>query len=166
MPILRKCKICEKNFFTKPYHIKMGNAKYCSKNCSNESMKKGKLVKCFVCKKEVYKGALKLKSSKSGKFFCNKSCQTIWRNKYFSGEKHKLWKGGFSTYRDILLRNGRLPICTLCRIKDIKVLAVHHIDENHKNNELKNLAWLCHNCHYLVHYFKNEKDKFELLRQS
>ncbi len=164
--MIRKCKICDKVFSAKLSHIKMGYAKYCSRDCSNVGMRKGELVRCTICKKETYKSISRLKVSKSGKFFCNKSCQTTWRNKYFSGNKHKLWKGGFSIYRDVLLRNNSVPACTLCSIKDIKVLAVHHIDENHRNNEFKNLAWLCHNCHYLVHNFKVEKDKFELLRSN
>jgi predicted HNH restriction endonuclease len=37
---------------------------------------------------------------------------------------------------------------------------VHHIDKDRTNNTLKNLAWLCHNCHYLVHHDKLEMQRF------
>ncbi len=39
-------------------------------------------------------------------------------------------------------------------------MAVHHIDEDHNNNELGNLAWLCHNCHHLVHHDNVERQRF------
>lgn len=92
-----------------------------------------------------------IKKSKSGKFFCNKSCQTIWRNKYFSGSKHPMWKGGIHSYRTAIKRFGKKTQCKLCNIKDIRLLAVHHLDKNRKNNKKENLIWLCHNCHHLVH---------------
>jgi predicted HNH restriction endonuclease len=41
--------------------------------------------------------------------------------------------------------------CLLCKEKDKRVFAVHHVDGNHKNNKVSNLTWLCHNCHHLVH---------------
>jgi hypothetical protein len=48
----------------------------------------------------------------------------------------------------------------LCSTKDERVLAVHHIDHNRLNNKLDNLAWLCHNCHHLVHHDNVEKHRF------
>jgi len=41
-----------------------------------------------------------------------------------------------------------------------KVIIVHHIDKNRKNNKLSNLAWLCRNCHFLVHHHEEENLKF------
>ncbi|MBI4281264.1 HNH endonuclease [Candidatus Uhrbacteria bacterium] len=38
-------------------------------------------------------------------------------------------------------------------MKNNRVLLVHHIDENRKNNVLSNLVWLCRNCHFLVHKY-------------
>ena len=29
-----------------------------------------------------------------------------------------------------------------------------------KNNSVSNLIWLCHNCHHLVHHYKNETKNF------
>ena len=163
MPILRKCRICKENFYAKLFHVKKGQGLYCSRKC-HYADKKGRIVKCFTCHIDIYKTLGQIKRPKSGKFFCNKSCQTKWRNKIFSGSRHKGWKGGFSLYRDLLLNNSTSPNCILCKNKDLRVLAVHHVDENRKNNNLKNLEWLCYNCHYLVHHFKKEKDKFGLLR--
>lgn len=154
-----KCKICGKKFYAKPSHIKRGWGLYCSRKCQHKSLLKGKFVKCAVCGKETWKIPKDFKNSKSGNFFCDKHCQTIWRNKLFSGPKHPNWKNGENVaYRKILIENNIKQICNVCGNSDVRVLAVHHLDKNHKNNDIKNLIWLCLNCHYLVHKH-NEKIK-------
>ncbi len=146
-----KCKICNKEFYVKPSHLKMGYGKYCSRECHYEAQKKGKFVVCDVCGVTTWKAPKALKNSKSGKFFCSKKCQTVWRNKHFSGKKHANWKGGEHTYRRIMKVNKITPVCKKCKLKDERVLVVHHVDCNRKNNDIENLVWLCYNCHRLVH---------------
>lgn len=157
--MLRRCETCLKEFDAKPSHVKMGWGKFCSNKCHHISMKNGKFVECDQCKVKVYKNNTKLSLSKSGKFFCGKSCQTKWRNKYFSGSKHSNWINGESTYRSILLKNDIKRICKRCQNADIRVLVVHHVDHNRKNYHIKNLIWLCRNCHFLIHYDKLEEEK-------
>jgi len=154
------CKICKTKFFPRPSHVKRGWGIYCSRKCKHIGTKVRKKVFCFTCKKELLKTISQINRSKSGKLFCNKSCQTKWRNVKFSGKNHLGWKDGKSTYRRILEKGGAKAVCKLCGKDDKRVLAVHHVDENHKNNSLKNLVWLCHNCHLLVHYDRLEKQKF------
>ena len=160
MPIVRKCLICDKSFVTKNFFIKRGQGKYCSRDCKYVSTRKGKMVECYLCKKEIYRPPKQIKGSKSKKYFCDKSCQTTWRNQVFVGPKHANWKHGLSSYQSVLRRHKIPEICNLCKTKDSRVLAVHHIDRNRKNNKVTNLAWLCHNCHFLVHHDINEKQKF------
>jgi hypothetical protein len=117
-------------------------------------------VYCFICSKELFKTATQINHSKSGKYFCDKSCQTIWRNSQFTGLRHSNFKSGSHTYQSILKRNKVFQTCGFCGEKDIRVLVTHHVDENHSNNDLNNLAWLCHNCHTLVHYANVEKRRF------
>jgi hypothetical protein len=159
MPIV-KCKICSASFYAKPFWLKRGYGKFCSTICQYEGRKNGKMIPCDICGKNTYKPKKQLKGSKSGKFFCSKSCQTKWRNKEFIGPRHANWKGGTSTYKNILVRSRTPQICKLCKKKDKRVLAVHHIDKNRNNNRVENLVWLCHNCHHLVHHYKEERDKF------
>lgn len=159
MPIVQ-CKKCNNAFYGRPSLIIKSQAKYCSTSCYYKENKLGKNIKCFVCNKETYKQLKAIKNSKSGKFFCGKSCQTIWRNKEFVGEKHKNWKEGLFAYRSVLDRNNVEKACTLCNTTDVRILAVHHIDKNRKNNNVTNLAWLCHNCHFLVHHSKKDSLKF------
>ncbi len=164
MPLLKDCKICGKEFFTKPYFVKNGGGKYCSKKCHYKGLKKGEYRPCDICGKETYKKQRQLTVSKSGKYFCGKSCQTKWRNEQFVGDKHANWKNGLHAYRSVLARHRVPKICGLCKTKDARVLAVHHIDKNRKNNKLSNLAWLCHNCHFLVHHNEKDREKFILAR--
>lgn len=148
------CKICEKEFYVKPNHQKLGWGKFCSIQCRTKAQFKGKIVKCFNCCKKIYRSPSQLKKSKSGKHFCTKSCQTFWRNTYFVEEKHANWKNGIRTYRKILERSGKKPFCALCKINNKRILTAHHKDRNRNNNKLSNLVWLCLNCHYLVHHDK------------
>lgn len=151
MPANRKCEKCGKAFYARPVHIGKGWGRYCSTKCQYESFRNGLMVRCDVCGKKTYRTPLRISRSKSGKFFCGKSCQTKWRNKEFSGARSLLWKDGQATYRDVMLRSSIPRKCMLCGEKDFRVLAVHHIDQNRKNYKVENLAWLCHNCHHLVH---------------
>jgi len=150
-----KCKICGKEFHAKPSHAKRGWGKYCSRECQHKGLLKGRFVSCAVCGEEIWRMPRALKHSRSKKFFCSKSCQAVWRNRYYSGSKHSNWKGGnYIEYRKLLIQSGITPICKICGSKDKRVLIVHHKDKNHKNHNIKNLAWLCLNCHHLVHRYK------------
>lgn len=151
MPLIA-CTVCEYLFYAKPSHIKRGWGKSCSVKCRDELMKTGILIACHQCGKETYKNQSTIRRSKSNLFFCNKHCQTIWRNKIYTKEKHANWTTGKSSYRSILLRENRPLECTKCATSDSRVLAVHHKDRNRENNNTENLMWLCHNCHYLVHH--------------
>ena len=152
------CKQCEKNFYAKPFYRKQGYGLFCSRVCYYASVQKGKVVKCEMCQTEIYRGLKQLTHSKSKKYFCSKSCQTKWRNQQYTGDKHKLWKGGWNIqYRKIMLGSGKKPVCTLCKERDERIVVVHHIDENRSNNSVENLAWLCRNCHHLVHHDSVEK---------
>lgn len=165
MPIIA-CKLCKTLFNKKPSQISLYKNHYCSANCSYKARRKGKIMFCHVCGIETYKIQKALKNSKSGKFFCGKSCQTKWRNQEFIGSKHSNWKNGRSAYRSVLSRNKIIKICTLCRTSDERVLAVHHIDKDRLNNDLANLAWLCHNCHFLVHHDNVERQRFVAMRHE
>ena len=160
MPLIKQCLVCKKDFRTKLFFIKIGAGKYCSKECHHKGLKKGEHVICAVCGVETYKSPKALRRSKSKKYFCGKSCQTKWRNSEFVGPKHANWQEGRYSYRGVLERNKVLKVCSLCNTKDERVLAGHHIDKDRTNNSLKNLAWLCHNCHFLVHHHEVERKKF------
>lgn len=145
------CNICSETFYAKPRHLKIGWGKYCSRKCQFEGQKKGRLVSCTECGRIVYRSLKEMRKSK-GKSFCTKSCLMAWKNKnLFSGKKNGRWKDGEGSYRNAMLRNTKTPVCEGCGLHDIRILVVHHIDRNRKNNIPANLKWLCRNCHYLEH---------------
>lgn len=159
MPIV-SCKVCSRGFYVKPNRINRGWGKYCSKQCNYEDQKTGRSFACHTCGQLSYKSLKDQVKSKSGKYFCSKSCQTIWRNSVYTGKSHSNWRGGQSAYRNILLRAKIDHVCSRCKNRDTRILIVHHIDRNRKNNSVSNLMWLCHNCHYLVHHYGDEGKKF------
>ncbi len=151
MPIV-SCKKCKKKFYGKPSHIARGWAKYCSSKCQYAAQYNGKTFRCEICKKSIYRTPRAQNNSKSGRFFCTKSCFMIWKNQnMFFGELHANWKDGANAYRGMIQRAGIAQKCKSCGHSDKRVLLVHHIDHNRKNNVLSNLMWLCRNCHYLIH---------------
>ncbi len=160
MPI-KKCKICRNSFYAKPNWIRRGWGIYCSRACLHKGQIRGVYIECSMCGKETFRPQSQIKKSKSRKFFCTKSCQTLWRNKLFSGDRHPNWKGGEYVYRKIMQGLKTRPVCKLCELRDQRILIVHHLDANRKNNNIHNLIWLCHNCHFLVHHHKPEKMKLK-----
>jgi hypothetical protein len=153
------CETCGKEFYAKPFWLQKGWGKYCSAECHHKSMRNGEDRPCHLCGKVTYKTQKQLKKTKSGLFFCSKSCQTKWRNQIYIGEAHKNFKTGEFVYRATMERHNIPKICKICKTEDCRVLAVHHIDRNRKNNALSNLMWLCHNCHFLVHHYEDERAK-------
>jgi hypothetical protein len=162
MPIV-KCQICFGEFYVKPNRLLRGWGKYCSKACNYQAQKTGTKFKCHVCSKEVYRNVATQTRSESQKYFCSKSCQTVWRNRdVYTREKHANWKSGESSYRAFMRRTSKNKLCAKCNTVDTRVLAVHHKDRNRQNNDVSNLIWLCHNCHYLVHHHGEEGTGFIL----
>ncbi len=152
------CLICEKEFYAKPCHLKLGWGKYCSQKCRAVGQRRGRNIKCSICGKTTWKSPRALEHSKSGKHFCSKSCQTLWRNSIYSGKNHPNWRGGEGIYRKILRESDRVKECAKCGIKDRRILSAHHLDRSRKNNNLGNLIYLCMNCHFLVHRYDEKID--------
>jgi len=153
------CGVCGGIFYAKPSHQSLGWGKYCSVKCRSKAQLKGKTVECLTCHKQVYKSPAQIKHSRSGSFFCSKSCQAISRNSSYTSQDHPNWTTGITVYRDILLRSGVNQVCSCCNIDDIRVLVVHHLDHNRHNNLVSNLIWVCLNCHHLIHHDKEYERK-------
>ena len=157
------CAVCNNSFYVKPSHQTLGWGKYCSVDCRTKAQIKGKFLNCSVCNKQIYRSPSKINHSKSKQFFCSKSCQIKWRNSSSIGSKHPNWINGINTYRNILLRTGKVRSCICCKLEDTRLLSVHHVDHDRSNNDISNLVWICFNCHYLVHHDKNFENNFRKL---
>jgi len=53
--------------------------------------------------------------------------------------------------------------CVICGFD--KIVDLHHIDMNHKNNASENLTGLCPNHHKMVHHRNFQKEIFEMLSE-
>lgn len=158
MPIVR-CKLCNDEFYVKPCHQKLGWGKYCSQACRSKSQLNGRNVNCFICNKKVYRSDEKLRNSKSGKYFCTKKCQTLWRNSIYIEDRSSNWKNGKSSYRKMMSRRDLISNCAICNLSDVRILVIHHRNRNRKDNSISNLTCLCLNCHFLVHHDKQLNDR-------
>ena len=149
----QECKICGKEFYTKPFHTKKGWGKYCSIKCRSRSQFNGKWVECAHCKGKIYRTPRDYRKSKSKRFFCSVSCHCSWENKNVRcGVNAPNWIAGENAYRALLRRARIKEICKRCGNIDKRVLTVHHKDGNRKNNKIENLEWLCRNCHCIIHW--------------
>lgn len=143
-----KCVVCDKEYEIelKRYNAKLkeNSAFYCSAEC--RSHKGSTLCYCANCGKEVWRTHSQLKRSKTGNIYCSKSCSNTVNNTLFkSGENHYAYKGG--QYRQNAF-DAFEHKCVICGYdEDERILEVHHIDEDHNNNDINNLCILCPNCH-------------------
>lgn len=117
--------------------------------------KTGLKLKCSFCGRKVYKQKSQIKSSKSGRIFCDRSCSTSYNNsKYKSRENNPNYLGCVSPscYRKLLFET-RKHECEKCGYNKIpEILHVHHIDRNRDNNCEENLLLLCPTCHEEEHF--------------
>lgn len=96
---------------------------------------------CPVCSKvfEVSEGNPKAKIT------CSYGCS----NTYFAHSRNKPER--YTNYRTICFKNW-VKECILCGFD--KVVEVHHLDHNHKNNDKLNLIPICPNHHQMLHTSK------------
>ena len=101
---------------------------------------------CSCCGEEfIFEGRLNTKKYDLTKY-CSRSC---------ANNRQEWWNENATHYRTIALQNHDEK-CAICGFD--KIVAIHHIDENKKNNNPKNLIPLCPNHHEMVH----SKWKFEV----
>lgn len=104
-----------------------------------------KIKECPICGIEFET----IINHKHEKITCSHKCA----NTYFrSGKDNPNWKD--STYRSTCFQYHKKE-CIICG--ENKIVAVHHYDENPKNNSIDNLIPLCPTHHQYVHSkYKNE----------
>ena len=142
------CAVCGKEYSIelKRYNqkIKENTAFYCSQDC--RSHKGSVLCKCATCGKEIWKTQSQLNRSLTGNVYCSRSCANSKNNTLFkSGINHFAYSG--KNYRQIAFDLYKHE-CAVCGYnEELRILEVHHKDEDHNNNDPSNLCILCPNCH-------------------
>lgn len=69
-------------------------------------------------------------------------------------EEHGRWKDGRQIYRKIAYEIFQKE-CALCGEKE-KMIQIHHIDKDRKNNKIDNLLPTCASCHKRIHILMKE----------
>ena len=148
--IKNSCENCGKDFLCRR-GLKRAR-KYCNTKCSNEGRTKKVSVDCAWCNKKVEKHLSKLRSSRSGLFFCNRICKEeaqklggiteIMPSHYGTGKEN---------YRDLF--SDKELVCNRCGYHEfVSCVDIHHLDHNRENNDKSNLMPLCSNCHRGLHF--------------
>ena len=94
---------------------------------------------CERCSKEYkWKGRIKTKAFSRSKY-CSRSC---------ANNRQAYWNDNATHYKTIAYQHWPKE-CAICGFD--KAVAVHHVDENHSNNDPNNLIPLCPNHHEMYH---------------
>lgn len=158
---METCNYCHTKFDCdnrkKNYNLKNGYKLFCSYDCYSKSRDTRIECECCTCGKKILRRPTQIKKSKTGNVYCSASCAVTKNNTLFkSGENHPNYENGSGSYRSRALKTKGSE-CDDCKINDLDVLEVHHIDENRSNNHLKNLIVLCANCHLKRHKKKKRE---------
>jgi hypothetical protein len=120
-----KCIYCEKET-TKAVHKR--HIDVCYLNPANKKL-------CPVCDKPII-------NWKTGTT-CSYSCSNKYFNRVYRNRPEK-----YTNYRTIGFHHHTKE-CIICN--ESNIVAIHHLDENHKNNDPKNLVPLCPTHHNYMH---------------
>ena len=141
------CEHCGEEFISRTYSNKK-NIKFCSPSCAySEKVKQGNTETiCSQCGCSFYKKNSSLTNSKSGLFFCTRSCKD--KGQKLTSNIQEIWPDHYGTGYKALID---IIKCKVCGIEDHWKLSIHHIDGNHFNNVINNLEVVCFNCHSTRH---------------
>lgn len=179
------CTVCGVEFNKPDHRVKRTKTgmHYCSRECYVKQPiitqeKTGRYVSCVNCSQVFYRSQATLDLSKSGDWFCSKTCRGSYISrvsredtnvtclscgKEFHTSPSKIsttlycsrdcWKSFIKSSGPSYYRKFKGIICDTCGFipEDLCQLDVHHADGNKKNNEENNLITLCANCHRFVH---------------
>jgi len=155
MKVKINCLLCGKEHDVEQREINRGNGKFCSISCStiySAKLKQEPNVQCAFCGVKFYRAPSKIRRSKSGLYFCSQECHN--KAATLNGGLLQVWPQHYGTgndYRRIAF--AEFPhICNHCGYDvEVRILEVHHIDGDRKNNAIHNLEILCPNCHTVEH---------------
>lgn len=152
--ITKLCKFCNKEFQAPLKEHNRGKAHFCSQSCASSGKRTNHQhnLKCACCSATFYRAISKHANSKSGLFFCSRTCKDKGQSMQFG--LVQIWPDHYGTtqnYRQIALKDQPHK-CNRCGYNEHpEILQVHHADRDRTNNSIQNLEVLCPNCHRVEH---------------
>ena len=146
-----KCKHCNKEFNSLTLSEKANHSRWCTSNPNRNNWNKaqgtinqyGNLkdyeVTCLHCSTKFVVSEREKLHPQKDKYYCSRSC---------ANNRQEWWNNNISNYRTIAFKHWAYE-CVICKFN--KIVAIHHIDGNHNNNDPTNLVPLCPNHHEMVH---------------
>ena len=147
------CDECGYEWKTKPQNVLYVDKKAANHLCPNCGKKQRIKVKCAYCGKIIERTPSQVAKNQSGYFYCCHEHGNLHKNQLRKEQGE--WENS-ANYR-LKAFNTYPHKCYICGWdEDERLLEVHHIDENHNNNDIDNLVILCVLCHRKVtlHYYK------------
>jgi hypothetical protein len=151
------CRHCNEEFDYSSTSQKANHSRWCDKNPKRNDWDSGKgtlnqfgelrnyNVTCENCNTSfIVEEREKLHPQKES-YYCNRSCANSVGGRAKSDKDYSL---GNLNYRTICEKHHEMK-CLVCG--EEKIVAVHHVDEDHSNNDPKNLVPLCPTHHQYVH---------------
>jgi hypothetical protein len=165
-----KCKHCQSQFEFKSISERANHSRWCFSNPKRFETKnlkeaqslsldrrlgifKNFEVSCATCSTLIVVKEREKNFPSKKKYFCSRSCAN-------SSVEKQNQKSIIMMKLQVtkLLRGDIINECCVC--KESKIVAFHHLDENHNNNDPKNLVPLCPTHHHYMHSrFKLEIQK-------
>jgi hypothetical protein len=151
------CEFCNKKFLRR-IRVDKTRGRFCSRACvQNNISKHGNVtLKCGTCDKEFKRNSSKLSGSKSGIYFCSRSCKD--KAHSLDSKCPEVWPDNWGSPKSKeksrrYIRDTPAPACSDCKEQRRYMLTVHHIDGNPKNNPSDGSNWeiVCENCHAKRH---------------
>jgi len=145
------CKHCKQQFSFLTTSEKANHTRWCSSNPKRNDWNKSQgtinqygdfkqfEVICFCCSTTFVVSERQKLHPQKDKYYCSRSC---------ANNRQEWWNSNATNYRTIAFRHWPSK-CAICGFD--KIVAIHHIDENHDNNSPTNLIPLCPNHHEMVH---------------
>lgn len=119
-------------------------------NCYRKFVWQPRLVLCKRCGRNKPNHA---------KGYCDGCYNFVFKLDDNKAWNYKKWYG-----LDVVLYKKITEKCAICDFN--KVVDLHHLDQNKKNNSESNLIGLCPNHHKMLHDFRYRKEITELLKQK
>jgi hypothetical protein len=137
------------------------NCKNCGRNCISHAKEM-----CITCYKKIHwkpKKKICKRCDRNQPIHAKGLCGGCY-NFVFHLESNKAWTKKKNYNLDKKTYNTLTKACTICDFD--KVVDLHHLDENHKNNSHENLIGLCPNHHKMLHHFDYRREMLNSLKEK